>query len=479
MTNSLGHKSSDGLRADAISIDERSSASIQQQVYDRVRAAIIDGSMQAGARLPSARSLAAQLNVARGTVDLVYARLADEGFIVSQGQRGTFVSSTIDRSRVAAATAQRADAQRRSPLDEYLLPFRFGVPALDLFPRKVWSRLAAREARRLDLLSLPYPNPAGLPLLREAIASYVAVARGIACGPDQIVVTTGYQGALNLVAHLVLSRGDAVWLEDPCYGFALDAFRALAMRIVPVPVDEHGLRVAEGRSACLHAALAVVTPAHQFPLSVTLSPPRRQELLAWAAERDAWVLEDDYDCEFHYSGQRPPALKSIDAADRVFYAGSFSKTLFPALRLGYLVVPAKLTDDARRACRTLHRGAAVLEQSVVAAFMTEGHFARHLRRMRIRYRARRDALAEALRRAFGADVEISLQAGGLHLLARFPSYGSDVDLARRAREHGVMPHPLSGQSIAHDAGEGLLMSFTNIPEHRAVDIVSAFRRSIP
>jgi GntR family transcriptional regulator / MocR family aminotransferase len=478
VTDSLGHKTGNRRRSSAIRIDKSSSASIQQQIYDRLRATIIDGSMKVSERLPSARSLAAQLNVARGTVDLAYARLADEGFIVSRGQRGTFVSSGIDRSLVAASTAQRADAINTSPLDEYLLPFRFGVPALDLFPRKVWSRLAAREARRLDLASLPYPNPAGLPSLREAIASYVAVARGIACGPDQIVVTAGYQGALNLVAHLVLTRGDSVWLEDPCYGFALDAFKALSMRIVPVPVDGQGLRVADGRSTCLHAALAVVTPAHQFPLSVTLSLPRRQALLAWAAEQDSWILEDDYDCEFHYTGHRPPALKSIDGADRVFYAGSFSKTLFPALRLGYLVVPSVLIDDAQRACRTLHRGAAVLEQSVVAAFMTEGHFARHLRRMRIRYRARRESLAEALRREFGANVEISLQAGGLHLLARFSKHGPDVELARRARQHGLMPHPLSGQSIAHDAGEGLLMSFTNVQEHQAAGIVTALRRSL-
>jgi GntR family transcriptional regulator/MocR family aminotransferase len=250
------------------------------------------------------------------------------------------------------------------------------------------------------------------------------------------------------------------------------------MRTVPVPVDEQGLRVADGYEACSQAALAVVTPAHQFPLNVTLSLPRRQALLAWASEQESWILEDDYDCEFHYSGHRPPALKSIDAADRVFYAGSFSKTLFPALRLGYLVVPSKLIDDAHRACRTLHRGAGVLEQSVVTSFMTEGHFARHLQRMRTRYRARRDALAAALRREFGAHIEISLEAGGLHLLARFPQHGSDVELARRARAYGLVPHPLSGQSIAHDAGEGLLMSFTNVAEHQAADVASALRRSI-
>ncbi|HVF17398.1 MAG TPA: PLP-dependent aminotransferase family protein [Steroidobacteraceae bacterium] len=475
MTRRLGHADRSGVRLKAITIKKSSTASIQQQIYARLRAAIIDGSAQADERLPSARGLAAQLNIARGTVDLAYARLAEEGFIVSRGQRGTFVAPGIQRSVVRP---QRRHAVGVATINEYLLPFRLGVPALDLFPRKVWSRLAARQARRMDVSRLTYPDPAGLLTLREAIASYVAVARGIACEAQQIVVTTGYQGALHLVAHLVLKRGDSVWLEDPCYGFALHSFKSLAMRIVPVPVDDQGLRVADGRTACLHAALAVVTPAHQFPMGVTLSQTRRQALIAWAAQQDAWILEDDYDCEFHYNGQRPPALKSIDGADRVFYAGSFSKTIFPALRLGYLVVPRSLVEEAQRACRTLHRGAAVLEQSVVASFMAEGHFARHLQRMRIRYRARRQALAEALRREFGESVDIVLEAGGLHLLARFSGLGPDVELERRAREHGLIPHALSTQSITPQGAQGLLLSFTNIQEHQAPRVAAALRRSI-
>jgi GntR family transcriptional regulator/MocR family aminotransferase len=463
---------------DLITIDRGASASIQQQLYERLRTAIVTGKARAGERLPSTRSLAAQLNIARGTVDLAYARLAEEGYVTACGPRGTIVSPELDQiffAKLEDARSAPAEIQQNT---EYLLPFRFGVPALDLFPRKLWSRLAAREARRIGPPALPYPDPAGLPALREAITAYLAVSRGIVCSPGQIVVTTGYQGALNLVARLVLEAGDCVWLEDPCYGFALNALQALSMRIAPIPVDEQGLQVAYGRAYHPQARLAVVTPAHQFPLGCSLSLPRRQALLAWAAEQGSWIIEDDYDGEFHYSGHRPLPLKSIDAADCVFYAGSFSKTLFPSLRLGYVVVPAHFVEPATQACRLLHRGAGVFGQSVVAAFIAEGHFARHLRQMRSRYRARRLALADALDSQFGAGVSVCDRAGGLHILARFPNLGPDAELARRAIAHGLMPHPLSGQSIEHDAGHGLLMSFTNLPEEEAEGVVAGLYRAI-
>ncbi|HEX2761140.1 MAG TPA: PLP-dependent aminotransferase family protein, partial [Rhizomicrobium sp.] len=250
------------------------------------------------------------------------------------------------------------------------------------------------------------------------------------------------------------------------------------LRIAPIPVDDEGLCVDHARRYFPRARLAVVTPAHQSPLGVCLSLPRRQALLEWAAQQDAWILEDDYDCEFHYSGRKPPALKSIPGGSRVFYAGSFSKTLFPGLRLGYLVLPPAFVEATDRLCRRLHRGAAGFEQAVVAAFMTEGHFARHLRRMRTQYQARRQALADALVRQFGGDIQFSLSPGGLHILARFPHHHGDTDLADRALRHGLQPSALSLQSIRHDAGHGLLMSFTNIPEKAAPGIAARLRKAI-
>jgi GntR family transcriptional regulator / MocR family aminotransferase len=463
---------------DAIEIDKGSGTSIQQQLYDRIRTAILEGRMQSGERLPSTRSLAAQLSIARGTIDLTYARLTGEGYLVARGQRGTIVSSELrQHARSVEKTAPPVSAKSPAP-DSPPLPLRLGLPALDLFPRKVWVRLAAREARKFSEQSLSTSYPTGLPALREAIVAYLAVARGIVCRPEQVVVTSGYQGAQNLVASLLLKPGDPVWLEDPGYVYAQNAFAALAMRVVPIPVDDEGLDVAYARTNHKGARLAVVTPTHQFPLGMPLSLPRRRALLAWAGECDAWILEDDYDCEFHYSGHKPPALKSIDTGDRVFYAGSFSKTLFPSLRLGYLVLPAAFIGAAERACQMLHRGAAASEQSVAAAFMTEGYFARHLRRMRAHYRARRKALVEEMENQFGKDVRITLQPGGLHILARFPNHAPDVELAEQTRRHGLAPVSLSGRSLKHNASQGLLMSFTNIREDEAAGVVTLLRQAI-
>lgn len=460
----------------AVQIDRRSAISIHQQLYDRIRTAIVAGQLAPGERLPATRSLAAQLDVARGTVDAAYARLAGEGYLSARGQAGTIVSPALRITEVSAPTAGAM-----LPLDRGVaapLPFRMGVPALDLFPRTLWSRLASREARKFSTANLHYPDPMGLPALREAIASYLAVSRGIACQGGQIVITHGYQAALNLTAALLLKPGDLVWHEDPGYGFARTALEALPLRIAPIPVDDEGFNVDHARRRFPRARLAIVTPAHQSPLGVSLSLPRRQALLEWAAEQDAWILEDDYDCEFHYSGHKPPALKSIPGGERVFYAGSFSKTLFPGLRLGYLVLPPAFIEATDQFCRRAHRGEAGFEQAVVAAFMTEGHFARHLRRMRIRYQARRQTLADALMRQFGEEIQFSLSSGGLHILARFPGHRSDVELAERALRHGLQPSPLSCQTMKHDAGQGLLMSFTNIPEKAAPGIVARLRKAI-
>lgn len=468
-------------RKPAVRINRRSATSIHQQLYDRIRAAIASGQLTPGERLPATRSLAAQLGVARGTVDAAYARLMGEGYLAGRGQAGTIVSPALRIATAAPKAIQASPSLERGATAP--LPLRMGLPALDLFPRTLWSRLAAREARKFSQASLPYPDPMGLPILREAIASYLAVSRGIACRSGQILITHGYQAALNLTATLLLKPGDCVWHEDPGYGFARTALQALPVRIAPVPVDGEGLCVDHARRRFPRARLAIVTPAHQSPLGVSLSLPRRQALLEWAAQQDAWILEDDYDCEFHYSGYKPPALKSIPGGERVFYAGSFSKTLFPGLRLGYLVLPPAFIEAADQLCRRMHRGEAPFEQAIVAAFMAQGHFARHLRRMRMQYQARRQALADALLRQFGGAIQFTLPPGGLHILARFPGHRSDVDLAERALRHGLQPSPLSPQFMSarsgkHDAEQGLLMSFTNISEKSAPAIAARLRKAI-
>ena len=351
------------------------------------------------------------------------------------------------------------------------LPFRMGLPALDAFPRKLWSGLTVRAARGLGADLLAPPDPAGYPPLREAIAAYLGISRGIACTAEQVLVTGGFQGGLSLAAQVLLRPGDPVWVEDPGYLPARQRLEASGARLVPVRVDREGMRVAAGVIAAPRARLALVTPAHQSPLGVALSLPRRLALLAWAAEAGAWIVEDDYDGEFHYAGHPLPALKSLDRAERVIYAGTFSKTLFPGLRLGYLVVPQELADAFHRASRNLQGGQPVLEQAVAAAFLAEGHFARHLRRMRTLYAARRKTLATALTATFGERVQVELEAGGLHLLARFPDAPDDGTLLRRATAAGLAPTALSSLALAHDCGQGLLLNFANVAEDAAPGLV--------
>ncbi|MGA3400786.1 MAG: PLP-dependent aminotransferase family protein [Acetobacteraceae bacterium] len=450
-----------------IVLDRTVTGPLHLQIATRLRAAIAAGVLAPGARLPSARSLAGQLGVARGTVDAGYAVLIGEGVVVPRGSAGTIVSPELAGRAAPPAQRRMPFAARRVEPPAGPLPFRMGLPALDAFPRKLWTSLTVRAARSLGAEALAYPDPAGLRPLREAIAAYLGVSRGILCSPDQVLVTAGYQGALALATRMLLRAGDAVWVEDPGYHLARQALEAAGGNLVPVRVDRDGLRVAAGVVAAPRAKLAVVTPTHQSPLGVALSLPRRLALLAWAAEAGAWVLEDDYDSEFRYTGHPLPALKSLDRGGRVLYAGSFSKVLFPALRLGYLVVPDELAEAFARASRLWSFGLPSLEQRVVAAFMAEGHFARHLRRMRALYGARRRALAAALTAVFGDRVALELEAGGMHLLARFPGAADDGTLARRAAAAGLAPTALSSLALAHDCGQGLLLSFTNVPEDAA------------
>ena len=507
------HTARDGISRggpiDGIEIDRRQGAApVQRQIYERIRGAILGRALPPGARLPSSRSLAGQLSVARGTVDAAYQLLAGEGFVVTRGAAGTTVDPQLgDAAGAAAATAapgglaeprRPAAAARRPPriagapvpdvavLDRSgaPLPFQMGLPALDAFPRKLWSRLAARQARVLPTASLVYQDPCGLPTLREAIAAYLHIARGITCEPEQVLVTAGFQGALGLIARVLLRPGDAAWVEDPGYMLARQGLALAGARLVPVPVDGDGLDVAAGIARAPDARFAVVTPSHQCPLGVTLGLSRRLALLSWAAAADAWVIEDDYDSEFRYAGRPLPALRSLDAgagAARVLYAGTFSKVLFPGLRLGYLVVPEAQLDAFARACDTLHPHQSPLAQAVVADFMAEGHFARHVKRMRLLYAERRAALIEALNDVTDGRriARITASAGGMHVLTWLGSGSEgDVELVRRARADGLGPIALTSFAVEAACGPGLLLSFTNVAAEAARREVERLRRVI-
>jgi GntR family transcriptional regulator/MocR family aminotransferase len=458
--------------------NEKPPEPVYRSVYDRVRASILDGRLKPGQRVPSARALATQLGVSRGTIDVAYAVLSGEGYLVTEGARGTFVSPALP-ARPGATPAQAASvgviATAGAPPR---LPFWVGLPAIDLFPRKIWSRILAREGRGLSPEDFRYPNRSGDLRLKAALASYLSVARGIACTPDQIVITGGYQGALGLVGRLMLSPGDKVWVEDPGYHWTHATLDVVGACAIPVPVDALGLNVAEGQARAPDGKLCIVTPSNQFPLGVTLSLPRRLALLDWAAATRGWIVEDDYDSEFYYQGRLLPALKALDHADRVFYVGTFSKTLFPGLRLGYLVTPKTQAGRFSSAHWAFDGGRSSLEQIAVAEFIAKGYFARHLKKMRTAYASRRSATVAALTAEFGGQMTFDLSTGGLHVIGRLGQTEDDIELANRAIEAGYRPIALSSLSRQRPAPKGLLIGFTNVPETQAPQLVRQFRAAL-
>ncbi len=483
-------KASETPRDVPIRLDRQSDAPIYRQIYTRIRSAILTGTLPPGARLPSWNALAGQLGVARGTVKAAYEWLAGEGYILGQGAAGTRVNRGLRRA-ASGAEAPEASRPRRDPMSPSRAgqrfapwsaaprPFQVGVPALDAFPRGLWSRLAAREVSDLAPPRLVYQYPEGYAPLREAIVRYLAVARGVACTSEQIFITGGYAGALDLIARSVLAPRDAVWIEDPAYYRAREALEIAGARLVPVMVDAEGLMVERGAAIAPKARLAVVTPSHQAPLGMPLSLPRRFALLSWAERQGGWIVEDDYYGEFQFRGRPVPALKSLDRADRVLYVGTFSKVLMPSLRLGYIVAPAELTPRLRRVAAYLTPSQSLIAQMSVAAFMAEGHFARHIRRMRRLYAERRAALVAALDQRFGGAWEIDLRESGMHLLARLPTDTDDVALAARAAAAGLGPVALSPWVIKARRGPGLILGFANTPAARAAQDAARLARIVP
>lgn len=455
-------------------IDRRKRAPLGRQIYERVRKAIDTGVLAPGARVASARALASELGVARGTVEAAYQRLAGEGYLLARGPAGTFVSPNLPHAprggRVEAAVGSASAAglvNVNKPAAMFVapapMPLQLGIPALDAFPRKLWLRLAARRVRTTLPADLNYGDPCGEPALRQAIAAYLHVSRGVACDAGQVFVTTGYRASLALAAGVLLERGDSVWIEDPCYPPTRAVLERASLIAAPVPVDEEGMAVAEGARRAPRARMAVVTPSHQAPLCVSMTAARRLALLDWASRAKAWVLEDDYDGEFNYAGPTLPALKSLDADDRVIYAGSFSKVLFPSLSLGYLVVPKAVAARFAKAMEAGPSRSPRMDQIIVADFLAGGHFARHLKKMRLLYGRRRAWFADALHEAFGDRVHVDQARGGMHLVVRVLAKAGDRTLARRAQRDGLNCQPLSERHEAPGRrDQALLMGFTNI-----------------
>lgn len=487
----------------AVSVDDASDSPLYRQLYENLRQAILNGQIAPGTRLPSTREIASELRLSRNTVMNAFEQLLAEGYVEGHVGSGTYVSQAIpDELLTARSSFSRTIRSRRKgrtvskrgellattpiraecPALGSIVPFRTGVPALDVFPFDVWQKIVARHWRRPKRELLSYGEPEGYKPLREAVASYLGAARAVRCAPEQVIVVAGTQQAVDLIARTLLDPGDKALLEDYGYLAARGALKAAEARLIPVPVDEEGFDVGFASRKGSSARLAYVSPSHEYPLGVTLSLSRRLALLEWASRNDAYIIEDDYDSEFRYSGRPLAAMQGLDEEGRVIYLGTFSKVLFPSLRLGYMVVPEDLIDAFASARALVGWCSPVVDQAVVAEFITEGHFARHIRRMRSLYAERQAALVEAAREEMEGLLDVEPAAAGLHLLGWLPEGSDDRQASRACIERGVQTQPLSAFALGeHYRRGGLILGYAPFNEREtraAVRVLSEALRGV-
>ncbi|RUL72201.1 PLP-dependent aminotransferase family protein [Dyella choica] len=445
-----------------VTLDAAHAAPMYDQLSEWFRRAILDGRLRPGQRVPSTRSLAKELNISRVPVLSAYEQLYAEGYLQTFVGAGTCVARSIpvetkpvkpaqrESQRSLAPSAPRRIAQRvaglRAPPQTWADnngAFRVGLPAIDHFPTAAWSKLIHRHVRQPKLEHMIYGSPMGYLPLREAIAEYLGTVRAVRCDATQIIITTGSQQGLQVCAHALLEAKDRVWMEDPGYPGARQAFHTVDASIVPVPVDEEGLNVDEAVRLERHARVAYISPSHQFPLGVTMSAARRMQLLSWASRAGAWIIEDDYDSEFRFGGRPLASLQGMDTDDRVIYVGTFSKVMFPALRVGYIVVPKDLVTGFAAVRDAFDTFSSTLYQAALTDFIREGQFARHIRRMRAMYLERRVALLEGIAQHLDDKLEVVGTNAGMQLAALLPSGIDDVALSIKTAKLGISTRPLS------------------------------------
>jgi GntR family transcriptional regulator/MocR family aminotransferase len=447
--------------------------------YDELRSAILEGRIAPGARLPATRDLAREYKLARATVVSAFEQLKSEGYVEGRVGAGTYVSEVLpeDFLQVGRTSAEKSGRPRRVRWSSYarrLQLFRGGEPritrafranqaALDVFPTTLWAQVVGRRLRRASAQLLSGGEALGYRPLRQAVASYLNASRGVKCSAEQVLIISGAQEALERAAHLLLDPGDSVWVEDPGYPGAAIVFGAVGAKVRPIPVNAEGLDLEWGQRRWTRAKLVYVTPAHQFPLGVTMSLRRRLALLEWARRSRTLIFEDDYDSEYRYQGRPIPALQGLDRADVVIYAGTFNEVLFPALRLAYLVVPQGMVDRFAAAQSVSMRHAPLLDQAALCDFITEGHFARHIRRMRELYAARLAVFLEASRSRLGGLLEIPDVEAGLQTVGWLAPGIRAERAAEEAAKYDVEVVPLDRySSLRRSRRQGLLLGFAAV-----------------
>lgn len=458
----------------AVNLDHSSSVPLYVQLHDQIRQAILSGQLAIGMRLPSTRDLATRLGISRNTVTAAFDQLFSEGYIEGKVGAGTYVAQVVDVpephgtpfSPLCTPCNVSQQAKKLLEMREIILrhrsdqprAFRVGLPALDAFPTEVWSKLLTQHWRYPQLDLFGYGDPCGYRPLRERIAEHLRMTRAMSCAAEQVIIVSGSQQALDIAARVLLDPGEDAWIEDPGHLGARTVLSGAGANLVPVPVDEHGLDVEAGMARSPNAKLVYVTPSHQFPLGVTLSLTRRWALLQWAAQVGAWILEDDYDSEYRYAGQPLTALQGLDTNRRVIYMGTFSKVLFPSLRLGYLVVPPELVEAFAAARAVIDRHSPLLEQAVLADFMAEGHFTRHICRMKLLYAERQAALVTAAQSLTDL-IDVRSCETGMHLVGWLPNGQDDRLVSQQLAQHGIMALPVSSYRLEPSAKRGLVLGY--------------------
>ncbi len=477
-----------------IAVDRKSAAPIHRQIYDAYRAMIVARNLGAGQQIPSTRALAVELGISRIPVLTAYAQLLAEGYFETRVGAGTFVCSSLPdqltfTKRGAPQLNEVRSGLRPVARRTLLLPgseiapwlrgsgaFSVSHPAYDQFPFQIWSRLVMRQCRGPHASALQYGGPLGNEELRDAICTYLRTSRAVRCVPEQVMIVAGSQQALEISARVLLDVGTPVWLEEPGYWLTRRVLHLAGCQVIPVPVDGEGMDVAAGIKLCPKARAAYVAPSHQYPLGSTMSASRRLQLLDWAQRLGSWVIEDDYDSEYRYGSMPIASLQGLDSNARVVYIGTFSKVLFPSLRIGYVVIPPDLVDRFTLVRRALDLTSPHLYQAVLTDFIKEGHFARHIRKLRLVYGERRTALVNSIQNEFGDSLEVHGSEAGMHLAITLPKGFRDQEISARAAHEKLWLWPLSPAYMGKTARQGFILGFGGTTATEMPDAVRRLKK---
>lgn len=472
------------LNISGITINKNSALPVYRQLYTEFRNAILTGRFRPGQQIPPSRELANYFNVSRTTVLLAFENLLAEGYIKGKPGSGTFINDELPENLLLAkpnyessisgtSKKNKSSDVKNIHIKNYLSqerlhynkfePFKPGVPDLNEFPFRIWTKLISNSVKDISKSDFGYSNSAGYKPLRNAIANYARASRGVKCENNQVIIINGSQQGIDLVCKVLLNPNDNIGFEEPGYTGARDAFSAAGIKIIPMPMDEEGINFKKTK---VKANLVYVTPSHQYPLGITMSLNRRLELLDYAFSIGAWILEDDYDSEYRYKGQPLSSLQGIDNNDSVIYMGTFSKVMFPGLRLGYLIVPENLIESFTAAKMLTDRNSPIFEQAALAKFITEGHYGRHIRRMRMIYEKRKEVFYNYVEKYLSEYIFLHPTDAGLHTIGWLKKTNNDVEFAKLMFNYGIYTPPLTSYSFTKKSKPGLVFGYAAYSEQQ-------------